>query len=211
MAADEPKPAFEPNDASARDAELARQWADWLAAAATGDARSFERFYLATASRSLAVARRVVGDGLCEDVVADAYFQAWQQAQRFDAARGSALAWVLNLVRSRAIDRLRQEHVRHGGLSSAPEQDDGELTDTNLPGPDTLLENLEQSHALQRALAGLAPNERWVLALAYYRDHSHSEIAAITQMPLGTVKSLINRAQQKLRDILLPPSAAPIR
>ncbi len=71
--------------------------------------------------------------------------------------------------------------------------------------------DLEQSHALQHALAGLAPNERWVLALAYYRDHSHSEIAAITQMPLGTVKSLINRAQQKLRDILLPPPATPIR
>lgn len=209
MAEQEPPPRFNPLDDA--DARRAQELAQWLLASARGDGRSFERFYLATAARSLAVARRIVGEGLAEDVVADAYFQAWQQAARFDTTRGSALAWIVTVVRTRALDRLRQEQVRHGGLAGAPEQEDDQLLDDAVPGPDTLVEQLEQGHVLQQALSALSANERWVLGLAYYRDHSHAEIAAITQMPLGTVKSLISRAQQKLRDALLPPAAAHVR
>lgn len=173
--------------------------AQLLRAAAGGDARAFEQFYDATARRALALVRRIAGDRLAEDILADCYFQAWQQAGRFDAARGNAWAWLMTLARSRALDRLRQETLRHGGLAGAPEHHADAAPDGSVPGPDTLLESLQSHTRLHAALAALSANERWVLGLAYFRDCTQTEIAATTGLPLGTVKSLINRAQHKLR------------
>jgi RNA polymerase sigma-70 factor (ECF subfamily) len=182
-----------------------QQLAALLRAAAGGDARAFESFYAQTVRHALAVARRIVGEAHAADVLSDCYFQAWRDAARFDPGRGSALAWLLTMARSRALDRLRQEAVRHGGLDGAPAFDadsaDGTAAGT-APGPDTLLECTESRSRLHAALARLSANERWVLALAYFRDHTHGEIAAHTGLPLGTVKSLISRAQAKLREAL---------
>lgn len=181
-----------------RDADLARL----LQAAAQGDTTAFEGFYNLTVGCARAVVRRIAGDNHTEDVLSDAYFQAWREAHRFEPARGSALAWLLTLARSRALDRLRAESIRHGGLSGAPEADEAALEDGSVPGPDTLLDRLQTTSHLHAALCDLSSSERWVLSLAYYRDHSHSEIAALTDLPLGTVKSLIHRSQQKLRAAL---------
>ena len=185
---------------AARDGELAAL----LKAAAGGDARAFEAFYSATARYTLAVVRRIAGDAHAEDVVADCYFQAWRNAARFDPERGSALTWLLTMARSRALDRLRQETLRHGGLTGAPAFDaDSQAGEPGRdPGPDQLLESVQACTRLHAALAQLSANERWALGLAYFRDHTQSEIAALTGMPLGTVKSLITRAQHKLREAL---------
>jgi len=175
-----------------------------LKAAAGGDARSFEAFYDATVRYAMAVVRRIAGDAHTEDVVADCYFQAWRDAARFDAERGSALTWLLTIARSRALDRMRQETLRHGGLSGAPAFDaDAQAGEPgDAPGPDQLLESVQACSRLHAALAQLSANERWALGLAYFRDHTQSEIATLTGLPLGTVKSLINRAQHKLREAL---------
>jgi RNA polymerase sigma-70 factor, ECF subfamily len=187
------------NDAEAiRNRELAAL----IACAATGDARAFETFYERSVHFVSNIARRIVGSNHLEDVLADAYFQAWRDATRFDASRGNAMSWIVTIARSRALDRLRLENVRHAGMSGAPDADAHSTEDETTPGPDTLLEQLQSESALHRAMATLSANERWCLALAYYREHSHSEIAAFTGLPLGTVKSLINRSQQKLRELL---------
>lgn len=180
-----------------------------LQAAARGDARSFELFYAATARLALAVVRRVTGDAYAEDVLADAFFQAWRDASRFDPRRGSALSWLLTIARSRALDRMRQETLRHGGLAGAPEgpcDDEGPATEH---GPCDLLETIQTHSRLHAVLRELSANERWVLGLAYFRDHTQAEIAQLTGMPLGTVKSLMTRAQHKLREALQEP--APVR
>ncbi|MDB5870901.1 MAG: polymerase sigma factor [Ramlibacter sp.] len=187
-----------PGAAEVRD----RQWAALLAAAAGGDARAFESFYSGTVRYAMAVVRRVAGGTHAEDILADCYFQAWRNAAQFDAQRGSALGWLLSMARSRALDRMRQEMVRHGGLAGAPAFDADNTEATPDPGPDALLESLQSSSRLHGALAQLSANERWVLGLAFFRDHTQSEIAALTGLPLGTVKSLINRAQHKLRETL---------
>jgi RNA polymerase sigma-70 factor, ECF subfamily len=181
-----------------------RQLALWLAAAAGGDACAFEQFYEATARQAMAVVRRVAGQAYAEDVLADCYFQAWRNAAQFDPGRGSALAWLLTMARSRALDRLRQEQLRHGGLTGAPEFDaDSEPAAHDL-GPDSLLESTQAKSRVHAALAQLSANERWVLGLAFFRDCTQTEIAALTGMPLGTVKSLITRAQHKMRETLTP-------
>jgi RNA polymerase sigma-70 factor (ECF subfamily) len=183
---------------AARDELLAAQ----LHAAAGGDGRAFESFYNSTARYTMAVVRRIAGDVHAEDVLSDCYFQAWRNAKQFDAARGSALTWLLTMARSRALDRLRQEMLRHGGMTGAPEFDADSGDHGDEPGPEQLLESVEAGTRLHAALSHLSPNERWVLSLAYFREHSQSEVATMTGLPLGTVKSLINRAQHKLREAL---------
>jgi RNA polymerase sigma-70 factor (ECF subfamily) len=190
------------NDPLASNAARDDQLAGLLRAAAGGDGRAFESFYNSTARYAMAVVRRITGDVHAEDVLSDCYFQAWRNAKQFDAARGSALTWLLTMARSRALDRLRQETLRHGGLKGAPEFDPDDQEAREEAGPQELLESVEAGSRLHAALAQLSGNERWVLSLAYFRDHSQSEVAELTGLPLGTVKSLINRAQHKLRETL---------
>jgi RNA polymerase sigma-70 factor, ECF subfamily len=188
---------------AARNRELARL----IAAATCGDVCAFEVFYERTIHYASAVARRIVGNNYLEDVLSEAYLQAWRDIARFDAERGNAFAWIVTIARSRALDRLRQENVRHAGLEGAPEVAHTELEDETALGPDTLLEQVQAASALHGALRKLSANERWCVALAYYRDLSHSDIAGATGLPLGTVKSLINRSQQKLRELLADGNA----
>jgi len=80
-----------------------------LARAGTGQATAFEEFYDATVGHARALARRMVNAADVPDLLADAYFAAWRQAARFDPQRGSAVAWLLMMVRSRALDLLRHQ------------------------------------------------------------------------------------------------------
>ncbi len=189
-------------DPLALQAERNAQLATLVQAAAGGDARAFEQFYNATVRQAMAVVRRVAGDAHAQDVLADCYFQAWRNAAQFDVLRGSALAWLLTMARSRALDRMRQEALRHGGLSGAPDYDADASERHPGPGPDQLLESTQANTQLHAALRQLTASERWVMGLAYFSDCSHSEIATATSLPLGTVKSLMRRAQHKLRETL---------
>ncbi len=193
-------PALETHVAeAARDQELVAL----VSTSASGDARAFEAFYERTIHYAFAAARRIVGDAYADDVLAESYFQAWRDASRYDATRGNPIAWIVTIVRSRSLDRLRQESLRHGGLSGAPDFDFAAMEERTLPGPDSLMEHVQAKSALHTAMAALSANERWCLGLAYFRELSHSEIAATTGLPLGTVKTLISRAQQKLRNVLI--------
>lgn len=195
-------PAAAP-DRTPRDEQLA----GWLRRAADGDASAFERFHDATAGYAHALARRLLHEADVDDVLADSYFQAWREAARFDPLRGSAVTWLLSRVHSRAID-LRRRQRRDG--PPPPEADTLDRHASDLPGPDELLALAQAGTRLASALAGLSAPERWVLGLAYYRELSHAATAEATGLPLGTVKSLLLRAQQKLRMLLAyaPANAA---
>lgn len=181
----------------------------WLRDAGEGDAKAFEQFYRATFRFAQTVARRIVGSAFLDDVLAETYIQAWRQVHSFDVLRGNPVAWIVTIARSRALDRLRQEQVRHGGYDGAIDVDPSDIeSDTDIDA-ETLLSHLQTQCALREAMAQLSPNERWCLGLAYYRDMTHSEISIATDLPLGTVKSLISRSQQKLRAALTLHSATP--
>ncbi|WP_428421515.1 RNA polymerase sigma factor [Methylibium sp.] len=179
-----------------RDARLA----ELLCQSAAGSASAFEAFYDATFGHARALARRMVRPADLDDLLADAFFQAWREASRFDGQRASAVTWLLVIVRSRALDLLRRQRAARE-VESVTDAD--ELAGT-APGPDELLSGTQAGTQLHAALAELSPGERWVLGLAYYRDLSHSEISAVTGMALGTVKSSIRRAQEKLRKHFVP-------
>jgi RNA polymerase sigma-70 factor (ECF subfamily) len=195
----EPTVETRPPSARADDAELSARLANDLAAIARGDHRAFERFYDATLGRVFAVARRICSDpALAEEVTEDVYVQAWREAARFDAARGGALAWLLMVARSRALDALRRADP---ALSM---EDPAALLDeagTAAPQGDPLdlLGALRRDGEVHCALATLPARERQMVALAFLRGLTHAEIAALMQLPLGTVKTSIRRALASLR------------
>lgn len=188
-------------DTSAERADRDQQLAALLQRAAGGDCKAFEAFYQRTLAYAESVARRLLRAPDVEDLLADAYFEVWRCAARFDAARGSAVTWLLTIVRSRALDLLRHLAARPDG--AAADSGPAEALFEGLD-PIELLWQRQAGQRLHAALAELDPRERWTLGLAYFRDCSHSEIAAATGLPLGTVKSVLSRAQAKLRRALAP-------
>lgn len=167
----------------------------WLKDISQGDEGALESFYTATLSKVYGVAYRIVGEtSKAEDVVTEVYYQVWQQADRYQTDRGSPLAWVLTISRSRALDQLRRDKTRSNADLN---QDD--VTGADPLAPDALLESLEAGTQIHALLSELSQVQRDVLALAYFRDLSHQQIADQLDMPLGTVKSHIKRALGSLR------------
>lgn len=167
---------------------------------ASGDEAALGRFYDMTLSRVYGLALRISGRrDLAEEVCVETFWQCWREAVRYDARRGQPLAWLMMMTRSRALDALR----RLEPLAYSPDPEvliDGEACPEGSP-LDQLLA-VEQSSALNHALADLTPVQRQMLALAFYRDLSHQEISEQTGLPLGTVKSHLKRAQEHLRRAL---------
>lgn len=209
---DDQRPASAPRGDRGANTQAAAQWgrhgsavsderlAAWIAAIVEQDDRALAALYDATFSRVFGIVQRIVRrPALAEEVVEDSYFQVWRQAARFDPARGCALAWLLSIARSRAIDALRQEaRFQHEPLHD----EDSAGPDGSLPAADQLLALARQHAALHRALMQLGAQPRQLLSLAFFRGLSHEEIAVQTRLPLGTVKSQIRRALLSLRELL---------
>jgi RNA polymerase sigma-70 factor (ECF subfamily) len=142
------------------------------------------------------VAERILRDKTdAEEVAADVLWQLWRDASRFDRGRGSVGAWIMMMVRSRAIDRLR---ARNSRLPRDAEQGEAPLSDD----PSNRIHSAERRRKVERALTTLNESERDLLHLAYFSDLSQSEIAGHTGLPLGTVKSRMRSGLIRLRDAL---------
>lgn len=179
---------------------------DLIRRMATGDEDALGAFYDATLGKVFGLALRITGrPDAAEDVAAEVYHQAWRQADRYDPARGRALTWLLTLTHSRALDSLR----RRDEADSHPEPETLAGAEA-APGPDPLdlLLGVERDGALHAALARLAPIQRQLLALAFYRDLSHQEIADQARLPLGTVKTHIRKGLAALQSALQPGGPA---
>ncbi len=164
------------------------------------DQAALAEFYDATAARVYALARCITREpAAAEEVVSDVYWQAWREAGRYDAARGRVAAWLLTICRTRALDHLRrrepaQPHAAPDSLRPDLYRDDSDPLD--------LLLVMERHTRMHAALATLNDSARRLLTLAFFQDLSHQEIADRTGMPLGTVKTILRRAMQELKETL---------
>ena len=169
----------------------------WIARMACGDETGMSLLYDATLGHVYGLAMRVTRDhDAAEDVAAETYLQAWQQAGRYDGERGPPLAWLLNMARSRALDFLRRR-----GQVMAVSVEQGLQEDISDDDPLSLVMALQRDARLRDAIASLSPVAQRLLGLAFFRGLSHGEIAELTGLPLGTVKSHLRRAQDSLRTI----------
>lgn len=131
------------------------------------------------------------GAALAEECAQDVMATLWQKAHLFDPSRASVATWVYTIARNRRIDALRKSR------RAEPE----ELDWGPEPEPDQaeVMEAQQETERLGRALSALPGPQRTLIERAFYGDLSHSEIAAETGLPLGTIKSRIRLALDKLR------------
>jgi RNA polymerase sigma-70 factor, ECF subfamily len=162
------------------------------------DADAFAVLYDRHGGAAYSLAHRIVGDSaIAEDVTQEAFLSVWRSGARFDAARGSVRSWTLGIVRNRAIDALR----RASGPAPKLDLDDDaalearpsdELTDSQAIRRET-------SRRVQGALRELPAEQSEVIGLAYFGGFTHSEIADMLGMPLGTVKGRMRLGLEKIR------------
>ena len=169
-----------------------------LARIAAQDQPARAAFYDVTAGRVYGLALRIArSEALAEEISGDVYLQVWKNAASYNAERGHPLAWLMVMTRSRALDQLRrvdpaESHAEPELLADAVDEND----------PRNLLAAVQEHGALHAALAALPAVQRQLLALAFFQGLTHSEIAAHTRLPLGTVKTHVRRALQTLRAAL---------
>ncbi len=163
---------------------------------AAGDRAAFRQLYDLQSSRLYGVALRVTRQAsLASDAVHDGFLQVWRNAARFDGSRGTPEAWLVSLVRYRALDIARRR-VRETSDENIPEQEDTDPTALER------LERSEDGRALHNCLSQLEEDRRKLILLSFVDGLTHSEVAEKLRMPLGTAKSWIRRGLQSLRSCL---------
>ena len=174
---------------------------DLFARMARGDELALGRLYDLWEPRVRATALGILGDPMeADDVVEETFWHAWRRADRFDPVRGSAGAFLVTVARSRALDRLRAlKRTRdHQDIDAVePRAHEEELVSSSDPGRDA--EEREVTVVLRSEMETLPAEQRDVLELAYFQGLSQTEIAARTGEPLGTIKTRMRLATQKLR------------
>jgi RNA polymerase sigma-70 factor (ECF subfamily) len=168
---------------------------------ASGDTVALGLFHRLTGARLMGVARAILRDRAdVEEIVADVYWYVWCSARNFDGRRGRVHAWLLVVCRSKAIDRLRSLRSKGEGAAAAMDSLRGDPVDSVCPGD--LLHALERGSALHRTIAQLSPIQQQLLSLAFFEGMTHTEIAATTNLALGTVKSHLRRSLLSIRTVL---------
>ncbi len=169
-----------------------------LPAVAQGDVSAFEALYDRYASTIYGLLLRILGNpDDAQEVLQEAFVKAWTSAQMFDAVRGSEIAWLISIARSRGIDRLRSRRTR-----VEREEEAGREPRTERDSVEDEIVQAEECTAVRGALAELPPPQRLALELAYFEGLSQSEIAARLNQPLGTVKTRMQLGMKKMRERL---------
>jgi len=159
---------------------------------------AFEVFYDRHGGVAYSLAYRIVGErGAAEDVTQEAFISIWRSGARYDAARGSVRTWMLGIVRNRAIDFLRSK----AGRAPKLDFDDDSILEHRPAAEQTEAKALERETAeeVRGALDELPGEQAKVIQLAYFGGFSHSEIAGMLGVPLGTVKGRMRLGLEKIR------------
>jgi RNA polymerase sigma-70 factor (ECF subfamily) len=161
---------------------------------AARDQSALRSLYDKHAALIYALLSRIVRDrDDADELLSDVFWEIWSQSSRFDEARGCPRTYMVMLARSRAIDRLRSRGRRAATM---------QITESSAPPANIASENREIAQIVRTSLNELEPQQRQMIEYAFYEGLSHSEIAAKTQLPLGTVKTYIRRGLIRLRDSL---------
>ncbi len=173
--------------------------ADLLRRSALGDEAAFAEFYDATSARAYGLALRVMRNPAhAEEVSQEAYLDAWRSSSRFDPARGSAAGWLMTIVHRKAVDRVRS-------VEAATARDETWNRETAPVDHD---QTAESAHAsldaarVRNAVATLTDVQRRAVELTYFGGYTHTEVAALLDVPLGTAKTRIRDGLIRLRDLM---------
>jgi RNA polymerase sigma factor (sigma-70 family) len=190
----------------ARAAARAHDPADELLVArvVNGDQSALGALYDRYGRPAYSLARRICADdGIAEDVVQEVFLAFWRDPRRFDPQRGAFGTWLLTLVHHKSVDAVRRESaIRRRTVPAA--EDGEEWSAPPGPGADQAALGAVVAGQVRAALGRLPEEQRQALALAYYGGYTQREVAALTGVPLGTVKSRMFTGVQRLRSALGP-------
>ncbi len=167
-----------------------------LEGVALRDQQALTRLYAATSPQLFGIALRILRrHDWAEDVLQEAYVTIWHKAGDYRADRGAPMAWLVTIVRNRAIDRLRRDRGE-ASLDAVGERASAAVS------PEDLAVTSAEARDLARCLDELRPEQRDCIVLAYRDGYTHDELACRVERPLGTVKSWIRRGLAQLKDCL---------
>ena len=168
-----------------------------IAQVARGDHAAFAEVYDRVAAPVFGTVRRVVRDpSLSEEVTQEVFVEVWRAASRFDACKGSPMAWVATIAHRRAVDRVRSEQRaaerdRRSAASMIAYDDVAETVEDNL-----------DRERVRRCLGALTELQREAVTLAYYGGYTYREVAGLLGVPAGTVNTRMRDGLIRLRDCL---------
>ncbi len=177
---------------------------DLVLTMARGEEHAATLLYDRHAASMYGLALRIVGETAdAEEVVLDAFAQAWREAARFDGARGSVLGWLTTIVCTRALDLVRARGRRVKATDAAAHGLDAPAAmGSGFAAPDAQVQDAETTGSVHGALQQLPAPQRVAIELAFFEGLTHHEVAERLQQPLGTVKTRIRLGMLKLRETL---------
>ena len=158
-----------------------------------GDADALQAVHEAHGSVVFGFLRRALRDeGEAEDVFQQVMLEVWNRGADYDPSRASMLTWIMTIARSRAIDAMRRHRPEPRDPASLPE----------VGAPEAELDRMAERWRIAGLLQRLSEDERDLLRMRFHDELSQTEIAARTGVPLGTVKTRMVRALERLRELI---------
>lgn len=193
----------------ATDEQYAAHLKSLLAATARKDSSAFRSLYDATSAKLFAFALRILTKReLAEDVLQESFVNIWNNASSYQSSLAAPMTWMTTIVRNKAFDMLRRLDDNVEIDADTFDKEVMNALESTSPTPIEALQMSGDAKALARCLSRLEGLHRQAIALAFYHDLSHSEVADRMKLPMGTVKTWIRRGLEKLRLCLSKPEGA---
>jgi RNA polymerase sigma-70 factor (ECF subfamily) len=172
---------------------------DILSRVAEGDEVAFGELYDQISSRVLGLVRRLLKDfAQSDEVTQEIFLEVWQSAKRYDPNKGSAATWIMTMAHRRAVDRIRSSQSTRDRDTKIGIRDFETAYDSVSESVQIRIEH----ERVEKAMSRLTELQRQAVTLAYYGGYSHSEVAALLSVPIGTVKTRLRDGMIRLRDEL---------
>jgi RNA polymerase sigma-70 factor (ECF subfamily) len=170
-----------------------------LARVAQGDQAAFAALYDQIAPRVLGLVRRLLRDhAQSEEVTQEIFLEIWQTATRYDSTKGGASTWIMTMAHRRAVDRVRASQASRDRDTRIGIRD----YDAEYDNVSETVQTKVEHERVEKAMLRLTELQRQAVSLAYYGGYSHSEVATLLSVPIGTVKTRLRDGMIRLRDEL---------
>ena len=175
-----------------------------LRRSARGDQAAFAKLYDATAARVHGLVLRVVRDpAQADEATQEAFLEIWRTASRFDPDRGSAIGWLLTIGHRRAVDRVRSAEATGRRDTTYNERNQPVAHDSTNDDPTAQAASTAlEARRVRQAMTTLTEVQREAIELAYFGGYTHTEVATMLDLPLGTAKTRIRDGLIRLRDAM---------
>jgi RNA polymerase sigma-70 factor (ECF subfamily) len=171
-----------------------------LARTALADQRAFAELYRLTSAHLYGVALRILREsGAAEEVLQESFVSVWNHAGSYVSSRSQPLTWLTSIVRNRCLDHLRRREVETIAID---DEEHGMTIADEGPSPLEMLLSGADARAVRNCVEALETGQKQAVALAFYRGLTHSQLARHLKQPLGTVKSWVRRALERLKACL---------